>query len=64
LELEMAHKKLFDQLNIGVGPARAVLGLDQIVERAFDHVIKKIAQQRISAFIWKAMLEELVSRWH
>merc|ERR1712232_656712 len=44
LERQMAHKKLFDQLDTKAGPARGVLGLDQFVEWAFDHVISKIGK--------------------
>merc|ERR1712025_260802 len=31
LERQMAHKKLFDQLDTKAGPARGVLGLDQLL---------------------------------
>merc|ERR1711909_251228 len=44
LERQMAHKKLFDQFDTRAGPARGVLGLDQFVEWAFDHVISKIGK--------------------
>merc|ERR1712019_66284 len=44
LERQMAHKKLFDQMGTKAGPARGVLGLDQFVEWAFDHVISKIGK--------------------
>merc|ERR1712048_295495 len=44
LERQMAHKKLFDELDTRAGPARGVLGLDQFVEWAFDHVISKIGK--------------------
>merc|ERR1711909_70239 len=44
LERQMAHKKLFDELDTKAGPARGVLGLDQFVEWAFDHVISKIGK--------------------
>merc|ERR1712130_771361 len=44
LERQMAHKKLSDQLDTKAGPARGVLGLDQFVEWAFDHVISKIGK--------------------
>merc|ERR1712211_210955 len=44
LERQMAHKKLFDELDTRASPARGVLGLDQFVEWAFDHVISKIGK--------------------
>jgi hypothetical protein len=36
------HKKLFDVLDTAGGPARGVIGMDQFVEWAFEHVLGKI----------------------
>merc|ERR1711862_851007 len=44
LERQMAHKKLFDQLDTKAGPARGVLGLDQFVEWAFEHVVAQVGK--------------------
>merc|ERR1712176_1473540 len=41
---QMGHKKVFDQLDTKAGPARGVLGLDQFVEWAFDHVVAKVGK--------------------
>merc|ERR1712125_148705 len=42
LERQVAHKKLFDQLDTRAGPARGVLSLDQFVEWANAHVVSAI----------------------
>jgi len=44
LERQMAHKQVFDELDSRHGPARGVLGLDQFVEWAFEHVISKVGK--------------------
>jgi len=44
LERQIAHKKVFDQLDTKAGPARGVLGLDQFVEWSFDHVRTKVGK--------------------
>merc|ERR1712176_229710 len=41
---QMGHKKVFDQLDTKAGPARGVLGLDQFVEWAFEHVVAKVGK--------------------
>jgi hypothetical protein len=44
LTRQMGHKKVFDQLDTKAGPARGVLGLDQFVEWAFEHVVAKVGK--------------------
>merc|ERR1711988_1281065 len=41
---QMGHKKIFDQLDAKAGPARGVLGLDQFVEWAQDHVAGRVTR--------------------
>merc|ERR1712232_1307899 len=36
------HKILFDSLDTKNGPARGVLGLDQFIEWAYDHVVTHV----------------------
>jgi len=44
LTRQMGHKKVFDQLDTKAGPARGVLGLDQFVEWAQDHVAGRVTR--------------------
>merc|ERR1712187_445091 len=41
---QMGHKKIFDRLDTKAGPARGVLGLDQFVEWAFEHVAGRVTR--------------------
>merc|ERR1711970_920507 len=44
LTRQMGHKKVFDQLDTKAGPARGVLGLDQFVEWAQEHVAGRVGK--------------------
>merc|ERR1719386_545211 len=44
LTRQMGHKKIFDRLDTKAGPARGVLGLDQFVEWAQEHVAGRVGK--------------------
>merc|ERR1712130_848589 len=44
LTRQMGHKKIFDKLDTKAGSARGVLGLDQFVEWAFEHVAGRVGK--------------------